>query len=128
MGKEIMVIKDYGEIPKINCYPNELNQVFMSLLRNAVQAIEGKGTIEIKTFTENDDLNIRILDTGKGIPPEKMEMLFDLHFSLKDSRIGMATGLANAFHTIQKHHGSIKVESELGKGSEFIITLPMNKN
>ena len=65
---------------------------------------------------------------GKGIPPENVETLFDFGFTTKGSRVGVGIGLSNAYNIIQKHNGEIKVESEVGKGTEFSITLPVNQN
>lgn len=123
---EIHVAKEYGKLPKIYCFPSELNQVFMTLLRNAVQAIEQEGVTTINTSADEEKVYIRISDTGKGIPSEQLKTIFDLSFTTKDSRVGMAMGLVNAYHIIQQHHGELKVESEVGKGSTFTIILPMD--
>jgi signal transduction histidine kinase len=70
-------VKEYGDIPQVACYPGELNQVFMHLLTNAAQAIEGKGEITIRTFVEQESVHVQIADTGVGISPEQMQGLFD---------------------------------------------------
>jgi len=118
------VIKDYGELPQIYGYPAEINQVLMTILRNASQAVEGAGTITINTFADENCVHVKIADAGKGIPSERVETLFDLNFTTNGSRVGMGMGLFNAYNTIQKHNGEIKVESEVGKGSTFTIILP----
>ena len=123
---KIHVAKEYGKLPKIYCSPSELNQVFMTLLRNAVQAIEQEGVTTINTSADEEKVYIRISDTGKGIPSEQLKTIFDLSFTTKDSRVGMAMGLVNAYQIIQQHHGELKVESEVGKGSTFTIILPMD--
>ena len=120
--------KSYGDIPKIQCYPSELNQVFMTLLRNAAQATEKKGALRIKTAADENYVYVIISDTGKGMPPDKIKTLFDLRFATKGTRMGMRLGLISAYNIIQKHNGNIKVESELEKGTEFTITLPVNQN
>ena len=125
--EEIEVVKEFGDIPRIYCYPSELNQIFMTLLTNAVQAIEDDGTVTIKTSADNTSVYVKISDTGKGIPSEKLETLFDLNFTTKKSRVGVGMGLSNAYNIIQKHNGEIKVESEVGKGTGFVITLPIKQ-
>jgi signal transduction histidine kinase len=119
------VVKEYGQIPEIFCCPSELNQVFMTLLNNAAQAIERKGTVTIRTSAEKQDhVCVKISDTGKGIPSEQLATIFALSFVTKGSRIGMSMGLVNAYDIIQKHQGELSVESEVGRGSTFTILLP----
>ncbi len=122
----VQIEKNYGDLPKIRHYPAELNQVLMTLLRNAAQAIEKKGVIIIETTSDGNNVYVKISDTGKGISPEKIKTLFELGFTTKDTRVGMGMGLINAYNIIQKHDGELKVESEVGKGTEFLITLPIN--
>lgn len=122
--ENIEIVKEFGAVPQITVYPNQLNQVFMTLLSNAIQAIEQKGTITIKTFADQDKVKIKILDTGKGMSPEILHSLFDLSFTTKSSRVGVGMGLYNAYNIIQKHRGEIKVESDVGKGTKFTIVLP----
>lgn len=121
----ISVVRDYHDIPEIVCYPGQLNQVFLSLLKNATNAIEGSGRISIKTTTENGHVRVEISDTGKGIPRRKLGKIFDFGFSTGDSRIKMSSGLSTAYNIVQKHHGEIKVDSEVGKGTTFSIVLPI---
>jgi len=96
----------------------------MILLTNAIQAIEKEGVITIQTSSEDTQIQIIISDTGKGIPPEQLKTLFEFDFTVKASRIGMGIDLANVKNIIQKHNGEINVESEIGKGTKFIIRLP----
>lgn len=121
----IDVVKEYGKIPKIHCYPGQLNQVFMNLLRNAIDAIDTCGTIHLKTFRDNDRLCIQISDTGRGIPEDKLSNIFEFGFSSGSGRIKMASGLSTAYNIVQKHQGEIKVESEENKGTTFCIILPV---
>ena len=121
---DVDVVKQYGEIPEIRCYASELNQVFMTLLRNAVQAIEGEGTITLRTSVDKNNVRIEISDSGKGIPAEQLETLFDFNFTTKGARVGMDMGLINASNIVQNHKGELEVESEVGAGSTFTITLP----
>ena len=127
MKDRVRLEKNYGDISEIRCYPAELNQIFMTLLRNAAQAIEKKGTITIKTSSDENNVYVKISDTGKGMPSEKIKTLFELGFTTKDSRVGMGMGLISAYNIIQNHKGELKVESELGKGTKFMITLPVNQ-
>ena len=121
----ITVIEKHGDIPEIHCFPGQLNQVFMSLLQNAADAIEGQGTIRITTLRRDDVICVQISDSGRGIPPEKLKTIFNFNFSQTGSRVKMGSGLVTAYNIIQKHQGDIKVDSELGTGSCFTITLPI---
>lgn len=119
----IEVIKNYGEIPVIKCFPNMLNQVFTNILINACQAIEGSGTITITTEYNDKKLIVKIKDTGRGIPRNQLNKIFTAGFTTKSSGIGTGLGLAICSKIIEKHNGEIIVNSEVGKGSEFIITI-----
>ncbi len=118
------VIKDLGKIPLVKCYPQRLNQVFMNILVNAAQAIEDKGQIRITTRADNGDVEIRISDTGKDIPPEDLPEIFEPFFTCKE--IGKAGGLRPgvAYNIIGKCKGAIDVKSEVGKGTTFTIRIP----
>ena len=119
----IEIIKNYGEIPIIKCYPNMLNQVFTNILVNACQAIEDKGTITISTGYKDKKLIIKIKDTGKGIPQNQLNKIFTAGFTTKGIGVGTGLGLAICAKIIEKHNGEITVNSEVGVGSEFIITI-----
>lgn len=118
----ITVNREYGEIPQIKCYPNMLNQVFMNILVNACQAIEGEGTITIKTEYENNELAISITDTGIGI--EDTDKIFLAGYTTKGVGVGTGLGLAISSKIIDKHKGRIEVKSKKNEGSTFIITIP----
>ena len=119
----IEIVKDYGNIPIIKCYPNMLNQVFTNILINACQAIEGNGTITIKTRYEAETLTVSIKDTGKGIPENEIPKIFTVGYTTKGVGVGTGLGLAICSKIIEKHNGEITVNSEVGHGSEFIITI-----
>ena len=119
----IEIIKNYGEIPLVKCFPNMLNQVFTNILINACQAIEGKGKITITTEFKNKKLIVKINDTGKGIPKNQLNKIFTAGFTTKSSGVGTGLGLAICSKIIEKHRGEIIVNSEVGRGSEFIITI-----
>ena len=119
----INIIKNYGEIPVIKCFPNMLNQVFTNILINACQAIEGEGTITITTGYKDKNLIVKIKDTGHGIPKNQLDKIFSAGFTTKGAGIGTGLGLAICTKIIEKHNGKIIVNSEVGRGSEFIITI-----
>lgn len=122
------VIKNYGDIPSVECIASQINQVFMNLIINASHAIEEKGTIIITTRNYNDNkVQISIKDDGKGIEKKHIKRLFEPFFTTKPIGKGTGLGLSLSFNIIKKHHGSIDVNSEVGKGTEFIITLPVDK-
>ncbi len=122
------VIKHYGDIPEIECLPSQLNQVFMNLLVNAAHAIEGpRGVITVRTglAASGDAVWVEVADTGKGIPEEVRNRIFDPFFTTKAVGKGTGLGLSLAYGIIQKHNGRIEVQSEVGKGSTFQVTLPI---
>jgi two-component system, NtrC family, sensor kinase len=120
------VTKDYGDLPLIKCYPQQLNQVFMNLLVNAAQAIEKEGEITISTRVLDGRVEIKIGDTGSGIPKDNLSKIFDPFFTTKDVGKGTGLGLNMAYNIIKKHNGTIDVESEAGKGTVFTIRIPMD--
>ncbi len=120
---KIEIEKHYGEIPKVKCYPNMLNQVFTNILVNACQAIDRSGRIVITTEFENKTLIVKIKDNGKGIPKENLSKIFTVGYTTKGVGVGTGLGLAISQKIIDKHGGKIKVNSEVGVGTEFIITI-----
>ncbi|MFH2088533.1 MAG: ATP-binding protein [Pseudomonadota bacterium] len=118
------VIKEYGHPPAVECLPSQLNQVFMSLLVNAAQAIETRGIITIRTSTRDDQISVEIADTGKGITPESRSRIFEPFYTTKPVGKGTGLGLSLSYGIVCKHHGHIEVESEVGKGSVFRVCLP----
>jgi signal transduction histidine kinase len=124
LGDRIQVLKRFEDIPKIAGYPNQLNQHFMTLIVNAAEAIEEEGTVTISTSKNQNKVCIDISDTGRGIPPERLGHIFEVGFSQKGPRMRMHAGLANCYAIVQKHHGEITVESEIGKGTLFRTILP----
>lgn len=124
----VAVDKNYGNIPDINCFPNQLNQVFMNILVNAAQAIKDTGHISIKTEYHDDRIMIRIADDGIGISKQNLKKIFNPGFTTKGVGVGTGLGLSLSYSILQKHNGDILVESEPGKGSVFTITLPTNLN
>lgn len=127
MKDKVAIVKKYGHIPLIQCYPGELNQMLMNLLRNAVQAIEEKGTVTINTQADERKVYIGISDTGKGISQEILPKIFDPGFTTRSGGIGTGLGLSIVYNIVQKHRGEIKVNSEIGKGTQVVVTLPIEQ-
>ena len=126
LGDSIRVMKEYGQIPMIPCSPNQLNQVFMSLLSTSIESIDGIGTITIRTFVEGDVVNVAIGDDGRGIPADQLQGLFDLSFKANNSRISMNTNLPTAFNIVRSHDGDLTVVSQVDQGTVFTIHLPVS--
>ncbi len=126
----IQIVKSYGDLPLMECYPHKLNQVFMNILVNAIQAIADKGVIHITTSLLPDKtpltVSIEIRDTGHGISDKIRSKIFDPFFTTKDVGQGTGLGLSISFSIIEKHHGRIAVTSRHGKGTAFTIYLPLN--
>ena len=119
---KIEIVKNYSTLPPIKCYPNMLNQVFMNILMNAVHAIKDKGTITIDTSYRNENLLVKIKDTGCGI--KEPEKIFFAGYTTKGVGVGTGLGLAISQKIIEKHKGKISVATKLNEGSEFTITIP----
>jgi PAS domain S-box-containing protein len=120
------VTKEYGDLPVVKCYPQQLNQVFMNIFVNAAQAIEKRGEIRISTRADNGSVEVRIRDTGVGIPKENISKIFDPFFTTKEVGKGTGLGMNIVYNIIKKHNGTIDVESEVGKGTTFIIKIPVD--
>ena len=125
MKDRIEVVKNYGELPKVQCYASQINQVFANVLTNAVQAIQEAGSITITTRQDGPCVLIEVADTGVGITAEHLDRIFDPGFTTKGVGVGIGLGLSITYRIIENHHGSIHVQSELGKGTTFTIRLPI---
>lgn len=135
MGNRIKLIKDFGGLPNINCYAGKLNQVFMNILTNSIDAVneelpdDRQRTIWVKTRQlEDDKVSISIKDNGLGMTPEVRSKIFDPFFTTKDVGKGTGLGLSIVFKIIEAHKGNINVITEEGTGTEFCITLPVSQN
>lgn len=124
---EIEVVRDFGELPPVVCHPNRINQVFMNLVHNASQAMhdDDGGVLTIGTRAEGDHARVRVADTGRGIPRDVIEKIFEPGFTTKGERIGMGLGLAITLQIVHQHGGEISVESEPGRGTTFDVHLPL---
>jgi len=122
------IIKEYGQLPLVWCNLGQLNQVFLNILVNAAHAIKDQGEIRIATREAEGAVRIVISDTGSGIPREHIKRIFDPFFTTKEVGKGTGLGLAIAYDiVVNKHGGLIEVESEIGSGSTFTITLPQSR-
>ena len=117
--------KEYGKVPSVIGNAQKLGQVFINILINAVQAIKGKGVIEVKTFVQKGYACVQISDTGYGIPPENLDKIFDPFFTTKPVGKGTGLGLSISYDIIKQHGGDILVQSEVNKGSQFTVRLPL---
>ena len=118
--------REYAEMPPVYCAVGQINQVFMSVLKNAIEASGDSGRIELRIWSEAAEARVRISDTGKGIAPEHLERIFDFGFQKNDGRVRMGTGLAMAYRIVEAHGGRIEIESEVGVGTQVDIYLPQN--
>ena len=122
----VTVEKRYGEVGKLRGHAGQINQVFMNLLTNAAQALTGRdgATITIQTRAHDDQIEVRIGDNGPGIPAEVVPRIFDPFFTTKDVGEGTGLGLAIVHELVERHGGTIEVETHLGAGTTFTVTLP----
>jgi signal transduction histidine kinase len=121
----ISVDRTYCSRPRIHVYAAELNQVFMNLLRNAAQAIQGSGVVTVRLSCSEKAITIAFTDTGRGIPRDEIARLFNPRFTSDGNRIQAALSLFASWTIVQKHGGEIRAESEPGRGSTFTVTLPV---
>ncbi|WP_224984322.1 ATP-binding protein [Geomonas agri] len=117
--------REFGVLPLVSCYPQQLNQVFLNLLVNASQAIEHAGEIVVRTWSEAGNVFVSVSDTGQGIAPEVINRIFEPFFTTKEVGKGTGLGLSISYDIIRKHNGEITVESTPGLGTTFKIMLPV---
>ena len=117
------MVLNFGDVDPIVCYPGRLNQVFLCLMDNAIQAIEDQGQIEISTWRDGEELCVRIRDSGVGIPEENLDMIFQPGFTTKGVSIGTGLGLSICYQIVHDHHGRIEVEGRVGEGTTVTTIL-----
>jgi len=122
---DLKVKKEFYALPEITADSDQLQQVFINLIVNAVQAMPEGGNITLLTFVEDNQVKICIKDTGCGIPPENMGKIFTPFFSTKKDVRGVGLGLPVSYGIIQRHLGKIEIESKVGEGSSFTVCLPI---
>jgi len=126
LKNKVEVIKRYGEIPRVACSPSQINQVLLNIMSNAAQAIEhDQGRLLLKTEADGGWVRVSIQDNGKGIAQEHLQKVFDPFFTTKPVGQGTGLGLSISYQIVQAHGGTIKVASVLGKGTRFVISLPL---
>ncbi|MFA6516769.1 MAG: GAF domain-containing protein [Bacteroidia bacterium] len=123
--ERIEIVKDFGSVPPIACFPGQLNQVFLNILYNAADAISGEGKITIVTRRSDNNILISFTDTGMGMPDHVKEHIFEPFYTTKPVGKGTGLGLSISYGIIEKHDGDITVESRPGIGTTFTITLPI---
>src|ERR1700687_422277 len=135
----LTVHRAYGQLPQVDCHANQLNQVFLNILVNAAQAIEGTGEITIRTRHDGTgsegtsvegtkgSVVVEIADSGRGIAPEHLAKVFDPGFTTKGVGVGTGLGLAICYHIVNDHRGKIEVDSALGRGTTFRVILPVTR-
>jgi len=121
----IEIRKEYDELPEIRCAPSRINQVFLNLITNAVQAMDKGGTLTLKTGVENNGVYARVVDTGKGISAKDLKHVFDPFFTTKEVGEGTGLGLSISYKIIEDHGGKLEVESAEGQGTVFTVWLPL---
>lgn len=119
------VVQQLGELPRIACAPSQINQVLLNLLTNAAQAIDGMGRIQIRSWADAQGVHISLQDNGRGMPREVMAKIFDPFFTTKPVGQGTGLGLSISYKIVQDHGGQIRVASEPGRGTRFLISLPL---
>ncbi len=117
--------RDYGELPQVCGYPQQLGQAFLNLLLNAVQAQDTDGSIVVTTGSDGDSVKVSISDNGSGIPAEILPRIFEPFFTTRDVGKGTGLGLSISYGIIKRHGGEIEVQSEIGKGTTFTVRLPL---
>lgn len=133
LGSKINVVRNYGNLPKIECYPGKLNQVFLNIISNGIYAIKAQhgednmGQLTITTSCDHDFVRISLKDNGTGMSDATRRKLFEPFFTTKPVGEGTGLGLSIVYNTINKHNGSIEVNTEVGIGTEFIIHLPLGQ-
>jgi signal transduction histidine kinase len=123
--RPLTVIREFGDVPRVECHAQQINQVFMNLLLNACQATPPPGTITISTWAADEGVHVTVADTGGGIPAAVLPRIFEPGFTTKAGRVGMGMGLLISHQIIDQHAGAITVRSTPGAGTAFTVWLPV---
>jgi signal transduction histidine kinase len=123
----VEIVRDLGDLPPVECRPGQINQIFINLIVNALQAIEGTGTIRIRTRRAGDRVRVEIQDSGPGMAPETQARLFTPGFTTKPAGQGTGLGLTICKRIARDHDGEITVASRVGEGTTFTLTLPVRR-
>ncbi|MEA2711706.1 MAG: two-component system, NtrC family, sensor kinase [Phycisphaerales bacterium] len=124
--KQVTVDLELAPLPSVQCYPAKINQVVMNLVTNAIDACNENGRVIVRSAPgENGEIRIEVADTGSGIPPEIRAKIFDPFFTTKAIGAGTGLGLSISYGIVRDHGGTITVDSEVGRGTTFVVTLPL---
>jgi two-component system NtrC family sensor kinase len=126
LGRSVAVEQDLAELPLVECYAQQVNQVFMNLMVNAAHAMGESGTLQIRARPSDTGVEIQVSDTGSGIAQENLPHLFEPGFTTKGKRVGMGLGLAICREIVDRHAGEITVTSAVGVGTTFTVRLPLS--
>jgi signal transduction histidine kinase len=121
------IVKELSKLPPVTCNPQQINQVFLNLLKNAAQSIELPGAITLRSWCSADSVYVSVTDTGRGIPQENRSRIFEPFFTTKEVGKGTGLGLSISYDIIAKHGGEITVQSQVGIGSTFTVRLPVHE-
>jgi ligand-binding sensor domain-containing protein len=128
-NRPVNIVKNYGDVPEVMCFAGPINQVFMNIIHNAIQAIKDTGEVRISTLLDPanaQNIIVQITDTGVGMPPDVQKRIFEPFFTTKEAGVGTGLGLSISADIVAKHQGSIRLKSEIGVGTEFSIVLPID--
>jgi signal transduction histidine kinase len=122
---QIRVFKDFEPLPKFRAKRSEIDQIFVNMVMNAIQAMEGEGELSLATRSTGNAVLAEVTDTGCGIPPAIQTKIFDPFFTTKDPGKGTGLGLSIVYKIVSKYAGTVKVESEVGMGTRFLVQFPI---
>ncbi|MCB2200085.1 hypothetical protein KQI63_11810 [bacterium] len=125
-GGRVEIVREFGELKLVFCRARQINQVFLNVLNNAVQAIPGEGRVTIQTRMDRDHVVIEIEDTGEGIREELLPKIFDPGVTTRGVRVGSGLGLSISYQIMEEHHGEINVVSRIGEGTRVTLRLPLD--
>lgn len=121
----IEVVQELGDLPKVKCMPSQINQVFLNMITNAAQAMDDEGRLTIRSIAKPNVVEVSFEDTGRGIPDDVLPKIFDPFFTTKPVGEGTGLGLSIVHKIVQGHGGTIRVKSQVGKGTTFFVELPI---
>jgi two-component system NtrC family sensor kinase len=127
-SSRIVLRREYTDLPPVNCYAGQLNQVWMNLLVNAAQAVVDQGEVRIATKLDGNSVTVAVSDTGCGIPEDKLSRIFDPFFTTKPVGEGTGLGLSTSYGIVERHGGTIAVDSQVGRGTTFTVRIPIQVN
>lgn len=124
ISKEVEIIEDYGDLPEIMCNPSQLNQVFLNLVNNAAQSINGAGTVTVRSQVEGNMVRVEVQDSGSGIDDEHVNHVFENYYTTKTEDQGTGLGLSIAKNIVEEYGGKINFETQVGVGTTFHVVIP----